>query len=328
MPDGGSTGQILAKASADNQDTEWINNEIPNDSITEVKLKINNNGATGNVLSLTNTRALRWVSPQSGPQGPRGNPGTPGAPGAPGAAGADGAPGMKGEKGATGNRGPQGRQGDRGPQGDEGPPGPPATAANIQDGTIQHPKMRDIFSSTNTLAIYPVGSAAAGTGTIYAKGGGSIISPPTRFGGLITANNTVIELKIAFQKNDETRGITHILVQSGFDSTLGSNPNVTALRAAADNKSNLIHEVMLPITPMFTAGITSTGFRMGVSNQSAVKTKISFGAGTSNYVDLVNQVDTSTNRHTRIRLVNPTSSSKGTQVGRFIAFRVIRGFGG
>ena len=85
LPPGGTTGQVLAKASNANGD-------------------------------------VKWTDPQAGPQGPEGPQGPQGPAGP---AGKDGAQGPAGPAGQDGARGPQGERGPEGPQGPEGPKGDP-----------------------------------------------------------------------------------------------------------------------------------------------------------------------------------------------------------
>ena len=195
--------------------------------------------------------------------------------------------------------------------------------------------MRSVFDAPNTLAVYTVGANknnGTGVGTVMTQGGGSRVTTPGRFGNTITSENSDIQLNIAFKRNTESRGITHILVQSGFDSSLGASPSSTALRNAANNENNFIHELMIPVTPMATSGITdnfaqNTRQRTGIP--ATLKTKINFSnTSTPAYYDIMVLVNNTTNAHTLIRLVNPDAGIKAQVDGRFIAFRVIRGFGG
>lgn len=90
LPPGGTTGQVLAKAS----------------------------NASGDV---------KWTDPQAGPQGPEGPAGPkgdPGEQGPQGPAGQDGAKGPQGERGPEGPQGPKGDPGEQGQQGERGPEGP------------------------------------------------------------------------------------------------------------------------------------------------------------------------------------------------------------
>lgn len=86
LPPGGTTGQVLAKAS----------------------------NANGDVI---------WADPQAGPQGPEGPAGPKGDTGPEGPQGPAGKDGAKGPQGERGPQGPEGPQGERGPQGPQGPAG-------------------------------------------------------------------------------------------------------------------------------------------------------------------------------------------------------------
>jgi hypothetical protein len=88
VPPGGTTGQVLAKKTAADNDTQW-------------------------------------AAPTSGPQGP---PGPKGDPGDPGATGPQGPPGNTGAQGVPGGQGPKGDKGDTGSQGATGPAGPTGPA--------------------------------------------------------------------------------------------------------------------------------------------------------------------------------------------------------
>lgn len=86
LPPGGTTGQVLAKAS----------------------------NASGDV---------KWTDPQAGPQGPEGPAGPKGEPGPEGPQGPAGQDGARGPQGERGPEGPQGERGPEGPKGDAGDPG-------------------------------------------------------------------------------------------------------------------------------------------------------------------------------------------------------------
>ena len=102
LPPGGTTGQVLAKAS----------------------------NASGDV---------KWTDPQAGPQGPQGPQGPEGPagpkgdPGTQGPQGPEGPAGPAGPKGDPGTQGPQGPEGPAGPKGDPGEQGPAGPAG--QDGS-------------------------------------------------------------------------------------------------------------------------------------------------------------------------------------------------
>lgn len=110
VPAGGTTGQVLTKASGTDYDTEWSDPSggtgsegppgPPGASAYEIAVE---NGFVG-----TEAEWLASLEGAQGPQGPQGiqgiqgPAGADGAPGAPGADGADGAPGAPGAPGADG----------------------------------------------------------------------------------------------------------------------------------------------------------------------------------------------------------------------------------
>lgn len=102
LPPGGTTGQVLAKAS----------------------------NASGDV---------KWTDPQAGPQGPQGPAGPKGDPGPQGPAGQDGAKGPQGERGPEGPAGPKGDPGPQGPEGPKGDPGEQGPAGPKGDPGEQGP---------------------------------------------------------------------------------------------------------------------------------------------------------------------------------------------
>lgn len=99
LPPGGTTGQVLVKASSADNDAVWSTGPA---------------GPAGPV----------------GPQGPAGTAGAQGVAGPQGPQGLQGNPGAKGDTGATGPQGPQGIQGPVGPEGPMGPAGGAAVSSD------------------------------------------------------------------------------------------------------------------------------------------------------------------------------------------------------
>ena len=106
LPPGGTTGQVLAKAS----------------------------NASGDV---------KWTDPQAGPQGPEGPAGPKGDTGPEGPQGPAGEDGAKGPQGDRGPEGPQGERGPEGPQGPKGDPGPQGPAGPAGQDGAQGPAGQD-----------------------------------------------------------------------------------------------------------------------------------------------------------------------------------------
>jgi hypothetical protein len=132
---GGTTGQVLAKKSNTNYDTEWIN--PTSGGTVSVNVGETLTGEPGTNASVTNSGnetnvILNFTIPRgkTGPQGPQGEPGADGKTGPqgpqgkPGADGKTGPQGPQGEPGADGKTGPQGPQGEPGADGKTGPQGP------------------------------------------------------------------------------------------------------------------------------------------------------------------------------------------------------------
>lgn len=136
LPVGGAGGQLLAKKSGTDYDTEWVPAPVMGLAIADVPA----GGFTGQMLGKisNNDYEFAWVNRPAdgapgvaGPQGIPGNDGPPGPAGPKGDTGTQGipgpqgVPGPQGPKGDTGPVGPGGgEQGPIGPQGPAGPPGP------------------------------------------------------------------------------------------------------------------------------------------------------------------------------------------------------------
>ena len=121
---GGTTGQVLAKKSDANYDTEWIDNSGGGSTVS-VNVGETTTGEPGTNASVTNSGdetnvVLNFTIPRGNP-GPTGKQGPAGAPGPTGKQGPAGAPGPTGKQGPAGAPGPAGKQG---PAGAPGPAGP------------------------------------------------------------------------------------------------------------------------------------------------------------------------------------------------------------
>ena len=132
VPPGGTTGQVLAKATTTDWDVNWV---APDTGPA---------GPTGDT-------GPQGVQGDTGPEGP------PGADGPEGPEGPEGPPGVDGAEGPPGPEGPIGPEGPEGPQGDPGSTGSPG-AATIVD-TVQPVTPVDGLVWTNptedVLAVFP-----------------------------------------------------------------------------------------------------------------------------------------------------------------------------
>ena len=118
---GGTTGQVLAKKSNANYDTEWINNSGGGSTVS-VNVGETTTGKPGTNASVTNSGdetnvVLNFTIPRgdTGPQGPAGKQGPAGATGPAGPAGKQGPAGATGPAGSAGKQGPAGATGPAGP---------------------------------------------------------------------------------------------------------------------------------------------------------------------------------------------------------------------
>ena len=162
---GGTAGQVLAKKTGDDYDTQWVNMEGGGGTVS-VEVASTTTGEPGTDAQVTNSGTatnvqLNFVIPRGdngatgekgpagpqgdtgpeGPQGPKGDTGPEGPQGPKGDAGPEGPQGLKGDtgpegpqgpKGDTGPEGPQGPKGDAGPEGPQGLPG--ETGAGVAAG--------------------------------------------------------------------------------------------------------------------------------------------------------------------------------------------------
>ena len=117
---GGTTGQVLAKKSNTNYDTQWIDNSGGGSTVSvnvgetttgepSTNARVTNSGDETNVV--LNFTIPRGKTGSQGPQGVPGATGPQGPQGVPGATGKTGPQGTQGVPGATGKTGPQGPAG-------------------------------------------------------------------------------------------------------------------------------------------------------------------------------------------------------------------------
>ena len=239
LPPGGTTGQVLAKASNANGDVKWTDPQA---------------GPQGP------------EGPQ-GPAGPKGDPGEQGPAGQDGARGPQGPEGPQGERGPEGPQGPAGQDGARGPQGERGPEGPQGPAG--QDGAQgaegpQGPAGQGVpaggtagqvlakksgtdydtewTDQTGGGADLPAGGTTGQVLTKQSDGGNEWQDPPllnSKFFSSVT-NGTLITLKIN-QVNDQLFTITgheiaNVHVKNGV--CYGINA-VTNIKAGLENQLKL-----------------------------------------------------------------------------------------
>ena len=151
LPDGGTTGQILAKKSDTDGDAKWI--DPPSGSTVSVNVGTTTTGEAGTNASVTNSGdetnvVLNFTIPRgdTGPAGPAGERGPAGETGPAGPAGERGPQGLQGEPGPAGERGPQGLQGEPGPAGERGPAGEPGPA-NLKIITLNGTTLSDTYDN-------------------------------------------------------------------------------------------------------------------------------------------------------------------------------------
>ena len=164
VPTGGTTGQVLAKKSGNDFDTEWVNQTGGGEGGTvSVEVGTTTTGEPGSNASVENSGnsqnvVLNFTIPR-GEQGEQGVPGQPGEQGPAGPQGEQGPAGPQGEKGDTGPQGPAGETGPQGPIGDTGEVGPagpagPGVPAGGTDGQILTKSGSDDYSTSWTTPDY------------------------------------------------------------------------------------------------------------------------------------------------------------------------------
>ena len=172
---GGTTGQVLAKKSNANFDTEWINNSGGGSTVS-VNVGETTTGEPGTNASVTNSGdetnvVLNFTIPRgkTGPQGPQGKTGPQGPQGNPGADGKTGPQGPQGNPGAVGKTGPQGPQGNPGAVGKTGPQGPagPGVATGGTTGQVLAKKSNTNYDTKwiNPVPYVPIGGIIEWDGT-------------------------------------------------------------------------------------------------------------------------------------------------------------------
>lgn len=124
LPEGGSTGQVLAKKSDANQDAQWI--DLPENGQDGVTPTIGSNGNwyIGDTDTGKPSRGATGATGATGPQGEKGADGAKGDKGDPGEQGPQGIQGATGAQGPKGDTGPQGEKGEKGDTGPTGATGP------------------------------------------------------------------------------------------------------------------------------------------------------------------------------------------------------------
>ena len=146
MPTGGTTGEVLSKASATDYDTEWVAAGGPGGGPP---------GPPGD-------------DGAAGPAGPAGADGNAGPPGPSGAAGSDGDAGPAGPAGAAGTDGTDGDDGMDGAAGPAGPAGPPGTGGGGADPSRTQLGVRtSIPASTDTLIAFDPALVLPGSTLIF-----------------------------------------------------------------------------------------------------------------------------------------------------------------
>ena len=147
---GGTTGQVLAKKSNTNYDTEWIN--PTSGGTVSVNVGETTTGEPGTNASVTNSGdetnvVLNFTIPRgkTGPQGPQGKPGA---------------------DGKTGPQGPQGKPGADGKTGPQGPAGP-GVAAGGTTGQVLAKKSNTNYDTEwiNPSPYVPIGGIIEWNGT-------------------------------------------------------------------------------------------------------------------------------------------------------------------
>ena len=151
---GGKAGQVLAKKTGGDYDTQWVNMEGGGTVSVEVAstttgepgtdAQVTNSGTATNVqLNFAIPRGDKGDTGEKGPAGPQGDTGPEGPQGPKGDTGPEGPQGPKGDTGPEGPQGPKGDTGPEGPQGlkgDTGPEGPQGLKGDTGPEGPQGPK--------------------------------------------------------------------------------------------------------------------------------------------------------------------------------------------
>lgn len=136
IPAGGTTGQVLAKASNTDYDTEWVDQTggggsgEPGEDGGYYQPSVDDEGnlswtASKEGMPAVDSANIKGPKGDTGPQGIPGQDGIQGPPGEKGEKGDKGDPGIQGIQGPQGEPGAKGEKGDTGPQGIQGPQGIP-----------------------------------------------------------------------------------------------------------------------------------------------------------------------------------------------------------
>lgn len=218
VPPGGAIGQVLAKETVTDYDTEWID-VVASGGATDLEYLgawqagieysdgdvVIYNGTPYMATKTTTEAPVQWNVPGAGPTGPQGPPGPQGN---------IGPQGIKGDTGSQGIKGDTGAQGPQGSQGVQGPQGIPGVVTAFREGhtfavagdlSVLPSALPSIFvpmSATQTTVLRSV-RAKLGSGTsvgVQVKRNGSNV------GTVITVTPTVNETSlgnIALANNDE-----------------------------------------------------------------------------------------------------------------------------
>lgn len=142
VPTGGTTGQVLAKKSGTDYDTEWIDQTggggsgEPGEDGGYYQPSVDTEGNLTWTASKSDMPAVDSVNIK----GPKGDTGAQGPQGEVGPKGDKGDTGEQGPKGDQGEQGIQGPKGDTGPQGEQGIPGETGPKGDTGEQGIQGPQ--------------------------------------------------------------------------------------------------------------------------------------------------------------------------------------------
>ena len=193
-----------------------------------------------------------------------------------------------------------------------------ATGADIGPGELRRGQIRSVTDDSNIIAIYKVGDSPR-VGTPAA-----VLGTPVRTGAAagFNGNPNIIRVDIQNKRAEVSLDITHLLIQVGDNDILDSSSSTTdQLRAAATNRNNIEHDLMIPVTQVWD--VSSITARASIGRASVYK--INFG--NTDIYDIRVQWDFGSNS-TRVMLTSSTTSRAAGGDGKFIIFRAIRGING